>query len=142
MFHPARDPSFAERAAAVRDAGKAGIIIGRDSYGQGSSREHAAICPMYLGVKAVAALAIERIHRANLVNFGIIPMIFDDAADYDAIEENDALFFAAIREQIKAGNSLTAELRKADGSIKTIKFTALLSEADKLTILAGGTLNQ
>ncbi|MBR2874165.1 MAG: hypothetical protein IKB99_11765 [Lentisphaeria bacterium] len=97
---------------------------------------------MYLGVKAVAALAIERIHRANLVNFGIIPMIFDDAADYDAIEENDALFFAAIREQIKAGNSLTAELRKADGSIKTIKFTALLSEADKLTILAGGTLNQ
>jgi aconitate hydratase len=135
-------PSFAERAAAVRDAGKAGIIIGRDSYGQGSSREHAAICPMYLGVKAVAALAIERIHRANLVNFGIIPMIFADPADYDRIEENDALYFSAIREQLKKGTGLTAELRKADGSVSVIKFTALLSEADKLTILAGGTLNQ
>ena len=135
-------PSFAERAAAVRDAGKAGIIIGRDSYGQGSSREHAAICPMYLGVKAVAALAIERIHRANLVNFGIIPMVFADAADYDLIEENDGLFFTAVREQIKAGNTLTAELRKADGTVKEIKFTTLLSDADKLTILAGGTLNQ
>ena len=135
-------PSFAERAAAVRDAGKAGIIIGRDSYGQGSSREHAAICPMYLGVKAVAALAIERIHRANLVNFGIIPMIFADPADYDRIEENDALYFSAIREQLKKGTELTAELRKADGSVSNIKFTALLSEADTLTILAGGTLNQ
>ena len=142
MFHPAGKPSFAERAAAVRDAGKAGIIIGRDSYGQGSSREHAAICPMYLGVKAVAALAIERIHRANLVNFGIIPMVFADAADYDLIEENDGLFFTAVREQIKAGNTLTAELRKADGTVKEIKFTTLLSDADKLTILAGGTLNQ
>ena len=135
-------PSFAERAAAVRDAGKAGIIIGRDSYGQGSSREHAAICPMYLGVKAVAALAIERIHRANLVNFGIIPMIFADPADYETIEENDALYFSGIREQLKKGTELTAELRKADGSVSNIKFTALLSEADTLTILAGGTLNQ
>lgn len=135
-------PSFAERAAAVRDAGKAGIIIGRDSYGQGSSREHAAICPMYLGVKAVAALAIERIHRANLVNFGIIPMIFADAADYELIEEGDALFFANIREQLAKGNDLTAELCKADNSKKQISFQALLSEADRETILAGGTLNQ
>ena len=135
-------PSFAERAAAVRDAGKAGIIIGRDSYGQGSSREHAAICPMYLGVKAVAALAIERIHRANLVNFGIIPMIFSDAADYELIEEGDALFFPGIRKQLEKGNDLSAELRKADGSTKKLSFTALLSEADRETILAGGTLNQ
>ena len=135
-------PSFAERAAAVRDAGKAGIIIGRDSYGQGSSREHAAICPMYLGVKAVAALAIERIHRANLVNFGIIPMVFTDPADYDAIEENDDLFFKNIRQQLKEGLTLTAILRKKNGSEKEIKFNALLSEEDKLTILAGGTLNQ
>ena len=97
---------------------------------------------MYLGVKAVAALAIERIHRANLVNFGIIPMIFADPADYESIEENDALFFAGIREQLKAGTELTAQLRKADGSTSEIKFNALLSEADKLTILAGGTLNQ
>ncbi len=135
-------PTFAERAAAIRDGGKAGIIIGRDSYGQGSSREHAAICPMYLGIKAVAALAIERIHRANLVNFGIIPMVFADAADYEKIEEGDGLFFAGIRQQLEKGNELCAELRKADGSSKTIAFNALLSEADRETILAGGTLNQ
>ena len=72
-FNKPGAPTFAERAAALRDAGKAGVIIARDSYGQGSSREHAAICPMYLGIKAVVALAIERIHRANLVNFGILP---------------------------------------------------------------------
>ena len=141
-FNTPGAPTFAERAAAIRDAGKAGIIIGRDSYGQGSSREHAAICPMYLGIKAVAALAIERIHRANLVNFGIIPMTFAAQADYEEIAEGDALFFAGIREQLKKGNELCAQLRKADGSCKTIAFNALLSEADRETILAGGTLNQ
>ena len=88
------------------------------------------------------ALAIERIHRANLVNFGIIPMIFSDAADYELIEEGDALFFPGIRKQLEKGNDLSAELRKADGSTKKLSFTALLSEADRETILAGGTLNQ
>ena len=135
-------PTFAERAAALRDAGKAGVIVARDSYGQGSSREHAAICPMYLGIKAVIALAIERIHRANLVNFGILPLVFADPADYDRIDENDSLFFPGIRKQLEAGNAITAELRKADGTKKTLSFEALLSEADRLTVLAGGTLNQ
>ena len=141
-FNEAGKPTFSERAAAIRDAGKAGIIIGRDSYGQGSSREHAAICPMYLGIKAVAALAIERIHRANLVNFGIIPMVFAEPADYEMISEGDTLFFAGIREQLQKGNELKAELRKADGTSKELLFNALLSEADRETILAGGTLNQ
>ena len=135
-------PTFAERAAALRDAGKAGVIIARDSYGQGSSREHAAICPMYLGIKAVVALAIERIHRANLVNFGILPLVFANPADYDLIEEKDGLFFPGIRRQLEAGNEITAELRKADGTKKQLAFKALLSEADRLTVLAGGTLNQ
>ena len=135
-------PTFAERAAALRDAGKAGVIIARDSYGQGSSREHAAICPMYLGIKAVIALAIERIHRANLVNFGILPLVFADPADYDLIEENDRIFFPGIRKQLEAGNRITAELRKADGTKKQLAFEALLSEADRRTVLAGGTLNQ
>ena len=119
-----------------------GIIIARDSYGQGSSREHAAICPMYLGIKAVIALAIERIHRANLVNFGILPLVFKNQADYDLIEEKDGLFFPGIRKQLEAGNEITAELRKADGTKKQLAFEALLSEADRLTVLAGGTLNQ
>ena len=69
------DPTFAQRAAALRDRGIHGIIVGGLSYGQGSSREHAALCPMYLGIKAVIAKSMERIHRANLINFGIVPLI-------------------------------------------------------------------
>ena len=134
-------PSFAERAAAVRDAGKAGIIIGRDSYGQGSSREHAAICPMYLGIKAVAALAIERIHRANLINFGILPLIFADPADYDKIDEGDELIIGDVRAQLAPGKTVTATLKKADGTNENIVFNHPLSPRDIELILAGGRLN-
>jgi aconitate hydratase len=98
-------PSFAERAAAVRDAGKHGIIVGRDSYGQGSSREHAAICPMYLGIKAVIAFAIERIHAANLVNFGILPLLFTAPADYDKIEEKDSIIIENAPGQLAVGKT-------------------------------------
>lgn len=134
-------PSFAERAAAVRDAGRAGVIVGRDSYGQGSSREHAAICPMYLGVKVVAALAIERIHSANLVNFGILPLLFVNPADYDEITENDSLKFDAIRKQLTAGGEIRGTLVKADGTIREIRFRHKLSDEDIRMILAGGMLN-
>ena len=140
-FTEAGKPGFAERAAAVRDAGKAGVIIGRDSYGQGSSREHAAICPMYLGVKVVAALAIERIHRANLVNFGILPLIFADPADYDKIEEKDALLLPGIRQQLAVGRSVEGIIRKADGSEIKVKFNHPLSARDIELVLAGGRLN-
>ncbi|MCQ2380562.1 MAG: aconitate hydratase [Victivallaceae bacterium] len=136
-------PTFAERAAAVRDSGKAGVIIGRDSYGQGSSREHAAICPMYLGIKVVAALAIERIHRANLVNFGILPLVFANPADYDAIDENDSLEFKDIRAQLDDPDRRVAGvLVKADGSRKEISFTHALSPDDIVTVKAGGRLNR
>ena len=134
-------PSFAERAAAVRDAGKAGVIVGRDSYGQGSSREHAAICPMYLGVKVVAALAIARIHSANLVNFGILPLLFVNPADYDEISEKDSLKFDGIREQLTAGGEIKGTLVKADGTIREICFRHKLSDEDIRMILAGGMLN-
>ena len=135
-------PSFAERAAAVRDAGQHGIIVGRDSYGQGSSREHAAICPMYLGVKAVCALAIERIHRANLVNFGIVPLIFANPADYDMICEGDTIRIRNFRSALAVGKSVTAQLAGADGSIKAeIVFNHPLSQEDIDIILCGGMLN-
>ncbi len=140
-FNEEGKPTFAERASAVRDAGKAGVIVGRDSYGQGSSREHAAICPMYLGVKVVAALAIERIHSANLVNFGIVPLFFANAADYDAITECDALKFHGLRDQLKPGAPVKGELVKADGTKKDIVFNHRLSDEDIRIILAGGMLN-
>ena len=121
---------------------QAGVIIGRDSYGQGSSREHAAICPMYLGIKVVAALAIERIHRANLVNFGILPLIFADAQDYESIEETDNLVFDSLRSQLAVGKPVVGKLLASDGTCKkTITFNHPLSEEDITIILAGGRLN-
>lgn len=140
-FNEGGKPTFAERASAVRDSGKAGIIVGRDSYGQGSSREHAAICPMYLGVKVVAALSIERIHSANLVNFGIVPLIFANPADYDSIEESDSLVFHNLRGQLKPDEPLSGELTKADGAKQEIVFCHRLSKEDIRIVLAGGMLN-
>ena len=140
-FKEAGKPGFAERASAVRDAGRHGVIIGRDSYGQGSSREHAAICPMYLGIKVVAALAIERIHRANLINFGIVPLIFKNPADYELISENDSLKFAGLPGQLVPGGEVTGILVKADGTEKEIIFTHPLSENDIRLVKAGGRLN-
>jgi len=130
-------PSFAERAAALRDAGGCGVIVGGESYGQGSSREHAAICPMYLGVKAVAAKSMERIHRANLVNFGILPLIFVDPADYEALDEGAELRFDDVREALMNGSGrITATL----GGRK-IEFRHGLTPEEAAVVLAGGKLN-
>jgi len=131
-------PTFAERAAAARDAGKHGFIVARDSYGQGSSREHAAICPMYLGVKAVLALAIERIHAANLVNFGIVPLLFDDPADYDTIGAEDELTIQNVRGQLQAGGPV--EVRNVTGGT-TLCCRHALTDEDIAILLAGGRLN-
>ncbi len=141
-FNEEGKPTFAQRAAAVRDAGGHGIIVGRDSYGQGSSREHAAICPMYLGVKALIAMAVERIHAANLVNFGIVPFTFADKADYDKIEQGDSLVIEGLREKLaKKEMPICAILRKKDGSQAEIKLNCHLSDEDIRIILAGGRLN-
>jgi aconitate hydratase len=134
-------PSFAERAAEVRDSGKHGVIIGRDSYGQGSSREHAAICPMYLGVKAVIALAIERIHAANLINFGILPFIFEQPSDYDRIRENDAITIAGAVQQLAVGKPVVATVKKVSGEEFTITLRHNLSAEDIKIVIAGGILN-
>ncbi|MCP4407004.1 MAG: aconitate hydratase [Gammaproteobacteria bacterium] len=85
------DKTFSKRAVAARDAGGHGFIVGGENYGQGSSREHAALCPRWLGVKAVIVAQFARIHVANLVNFGIVPLLFADVADYDKINQGDQL---------------------------------------------------
>ena len=117
------------------------ILVAGKNFGSGSSREHAAICPMYLGVKVVAALAIERIHSANLVNFGIVPLVFANPADYDSIGENDSLVFHSLRGQLRPGEPVRGELTKADGTKKEIVFNHRLSAEDIRIILAGGMLN-
>lgn len=85
------DPSFSTRAVAHRDAGGHGVIVGRENYGQGSSREHAALCPRWLGIRAVVVAQFARIHVANLVNFGIVPLTFANEADYEKISQGDTV---------------------------------------------------
>ena len=140
-FNEDGKPTFAERAVMVRDTGRHGIIVGRDSYGQGSSREHAAICPMFLGIKAVIAFAIERIHAANLVNFGILPLVFANQEDYDRINEKDAILIENIRAQLAVGKPVKATVQNAAGGEFDIELKHNLSEEDVRLILAGGSLN-
>ncbi len=141
LFNEEGKPTFADRAEMCRDAGRHGIIVARESYGQGSSREHAAICPMYLGIKAVIACSIERIHAANLVNFGILPLLFDQAEDYNKIDAEDTLEIENAREQLAVGKPIIATLKKAEGSTHEIKLKHTLTAEDVKIILAGGSLN-
>ncbi len=127
------DEDFPARAKA---AGK-GIIVGGINYGQGSSREHAALVPLYLGIKAVVAKSFARIHRANLINAGILPLEFANAADYDSLTLGDTLTLEHVLEDIAADKPLT--IRTALG--KEIKATCVLSQRQKDILLAGGLLN-
>ena len=126
------DPEFAARA---KEMGQS-IIIGGENYGQGSSREHAAINPMYLGVRAVIAKSIARIHKVNLINHGIIPMIFEDPADYDKIEQGDELEINGLLEQMQ-----TKEVEVRDNT-KGVTFKARLelSDSELEVISCGGQL--
>ena len=126
------DPEFAARAKAM---GKS-IIIGGENYGQGSSREHAAINPMYLGVKMVIAKSIARIHKGNLINHGIIPMVFADPADYDKLDMLDELEVEGLLDQMKIREVEIKDLTKG------ISFQAKLELSDNEldVILSGGQL--
>lgn len=110
-FNEADRPTFAQRALEVKARGRCGVIVAGDSYGQGSSREHAALCPMYLGVGAVIAKAIERIHQANLVNFAILPLTFADGRDYTRIDPGDELVIQGVTAAILSADSVTVRNR-------------------------------
>jgi aconitate hydratase len=131
-------PTFAQRAIASRDAGRAAIIVGGDSYGQGSSREHAALCPMFLGVRIVLAKTIERIHQANLVNFAILPLTFADESDYDAIEEGDELTVEGLAAAIESAETLI--LRNVSRGREIVCNVSLAPRQRKI-LAAGGLLN-
>lgn len=132
------DKKFYRRALKNRKAGKHNIIIAGLSYGQGSSREHAAICPMYLGVKAVIAKSFERIHAANLINFGILPLTFKDEKNYDGIDQGDRLDIPGIRKILEAGGAIIVR-----NATKGISFEVIcsLSRRQRDILLAGGALN-
>lgn len=125
-------PDFAARA---KELGKS-IIIGGENYGQGSSREHAAINPMYLGVKCVIAKSIARIHKGNLVNHGIIPMLFEDSQDYDRIEQGDELEITGLLDQIP---TRTVEVKDVTRNF-TFKTRLDLTDNEVAVVLCGGQL--
>lgn len=114
-----------------------GYIIAGQNYGQGSSREHAALAPMYLGIKAVIAKSFARIHKANLINFGILPLTFATPADYDQIDEMDELVIVHVCD-LQPGGTLTV-FNRSKQSTFTVNYE--LSALDIETLKAGGTLN-
>jgi aconitate hydratase len=129
----ALDPEFASRA---REKGP-GIVIGGDNYGQGSSREHAALAPRYLGVVVKIARSFARIHKANLINFGIVPLTFKDPADYDLLDRGARCTFENIRNMIARG----ATEIEAKASGRTIVALLDISDRQRTILLGGGILN-
>ena len=128
------DEHFAEHC---KEAGS-GIIIGGTNYGQGSSREHAALVPLYLGIKAVITVSFARIHKANLVNAGIIPLNFKNADDYNKIDVNDELFLPNIKDELKNGGNITLYNKTKD---ETYSLLCDISERQRGILAAGGLLN-
>ncbi len=129
------DENFPKRAKELGSS----IIVGGSNYGQGSSREHAALAPLYLGIKAVLVKSFARIHRANLVNAGILPLTFVNESDYDKISEGDKLELANIRADITAGKQEITLVNKTTGD--NISVLCELTERQKDIILAGGLLD-
>jgi aconitate hydratase len=127
------DPEFARRAKELGG----GFVVGGQNYGQGSSREHAALAPMYLGVKAVIAKSFARIHRANLINFGILPLIFVEPEDYNRIKPNDELFITNVHEGLES-NAVIIENRSGKYNFEA---KVDLTPRQIAIIKAGGLLN-
>ncbi|MCC7354966.1 MAG: aconitate hydratase, partial [Anaerolineae bacterium] len=128
------DPEFPARAKAKRG----GFVVGGANYGQGSSREHAALAPMYLGMKAVIAKSFARIHEANLINFGIVPLTFASDADYDALDKGDAWEIRNVRETLGKSDTLTVH-NLTKGTTFQVKHR--LTPRQVQIVLAGGLLN-
>jgi aconitate hydratase len=132
------DASFARRCLANKSQGVHNVIVAGESYGQGSSREHASMCPMYLGVKAVIAKSFERIHSANLVNFGVLPLVLRNPADYDGILAEDGLNAGNWREAVARGATILVHNERSGA---TIECSCALTERQTAVVLAGGLLN-
>jgi len=137
-FNEKGKPTFAERALKLKEQGLAGVIVAGQSYGQGSSREHAALCPVYLGVRVVLAKSIERIHKANLINFCIVPIEFAESGDYDKIKPDDQLRIDNLLDAIKSGN--TVRIKNTTGGFEFVGRLNLAAR-DREILLCGGLLN-
>jgi len=137
-FNEQGKSTFAHRALQLKKKGIAGVIVAGESYGQGSSREHAALCPMYLGVRAVLAKSIERIHKANLINFCIVPIEFAQMCDYEKIELDDELSIDNLLEAIKNSDKVKiVDQTSSFGFVGQLN----LSNRDRDILLSAGLLN-
>jgi len=136
-FNEPNKPTFAQRALELKEKGAAGIVVAAESYGQGSSREHAAMCPMYLGVRMIIAKSIERIHKANLINFAVLPVEFENPADYEKINVDDELEVKNINDAVKSADVIT--IKDRTGGFE-FKCRLNLSQRDRQILLAGGLL--
>jgi aconitate hydratase len=128
------DPDFPKRA----QENKGGFIVGGSNYGQGSSREHAALAPLYLGIKAVLAKSFARIHMANLINSGILPLVFENEADYDTIDLMDELTIEDAACQIEKGDKIVVKNLTKNKEYVTI---LTVSDRQKEMLYAGGLIN-
>ena len=132
------DKTFAERAQAAKSGYGGSFVVGGTNYGQGSAREHAALAPRFLGVQAVIVINFARIHRANLINFGIVPLTFATPADYAALEQNDELEICDLPTQMQA--STTVRLHNLTKNT-TLEVQHNLSQRELEILLDGGLLN-
>jgi aconitate hydratase len=126
------DSDFPERTFAKGG----GWIVGGANYGQGSSREHAAMAPMYMGIKGVIAKSFARIHKANLINFGVVPLVFADRSDYDSVESGDELLASDVHAGIDAGR-VTIHNQTRGTEFETVID---LTERERRLLKAGGVL--
>jgi aconitate hydratase len=136
VFEPL-DKDFPKRAMAAKTKGLATVIVAGESYGQGSSREHAALCPMYLGVKAIIAKSVERIHAANLVNFGIISLSFKNLDDYNKIDQGDEIEIPNLKKKLQ--NDEPVVLVDKTKNLE-IELSYNLSQRQKDILFEGGLL--
>lgn len=132
------DETYAKRARALKEENRSHAVIGGENYGQGSSREHAAIAPRYLGLQLVIAISFARIHWQNLINFGILPLTFENPDDYKKIKQGDHLILKNVLASIQASPTLSAQIKAQSGEIK---LKHLLSKRQIEIIQLGGLIN-
>ena len=137
------DDSFYDRAQEAKDSNGGHIVVARDNYAQGSSREHAALAPKYLGQIAVIANSYARIAWQNLVNFGILPLEFIDIEDYDKIEQGDQVSLLNLREDVRNRNNIKVVIdKKKEGERIEIETKHSMSDRQIEILLKGGIINE
>ncbi|WP_051205242.1 aconitate hydratase [Salinimicrobium xinjiangense] len=136
------DDTFYDRAQKAKESHGGHIVVAKDNYAQGSSREHAALAPKYLGQIAVIANSYARIAWQNLVNFGILPLEFIDIADYDKIEQGDEVSLMNLREDVKNRNNIRVVIRKSNGERTEIETKHSMSDRQIQVLLKGGIINE